>query len=103
MSIEIKFNEEIVTTAINKLKLLSSNLETTENNIKKIGELSKSSIKGKSFSVLKLLNREIEISMKFSKFELEDITEQLNNVLKEFVSVDSYIANKISEDRHGNS
>lgn len=103
MSKEIKFNEEIVTTAINKLKLLSSNLETTENNIKKIGELSKSSIKGKSFSVLKLLNREIEISMKFSKFELEDITEQLNNVLKEFVSVDSYIANKISEDRHGNS
>ena len=103
MSKEIKFNEEIVTTAINKLKLLSSNLETTENNIKKIGELSKSSIKGKSFSVLKLLNREIEISMKFSKFELEDITERLNNVLKEFVSVDSYIANKISEDRHGNS
>ena len=103
MSKEIKFNEEIVTTAINKLKLLSSNLETTENNIKKIGELSKSSIKGKSFSVLKLLNREIEISMKFSKFELEDITEQLNNVLKEFVSVDSYIANKISEDGHGNS
>ena len=103
MSKEIKFNEEIVTTAINKLKLLSSNLESTENNIKKIGELSKSSIKGKSFSVLKLLNREIEISMKFSKFELEDITEQLNNVLKEFVSVDSYIANKISEDRHGNS